>query len=143
MKQDTKSFGRDEILIIDHQELRRLRIRLNHFISIANLKLVVVTGHLPSTVSAFKQPTCATYCNGNTHRKSWCVKGKNNEGTFVRVHNFPVEIAHSSIMKSAVLGLAPQMVGFLESFKFRNTSFFVDNILSDFESDQGQTSTSA
>ena len=37
------------------------------------------------------------------------------------------KIAHTNIMTSSVLGLIPQMVGFLTSKKFHYTSFFVDD----------------
>ena len=37
------------------------------------------------------------------------------------------EIPHTDLMKSSVPGLTPQMVGFLTSKKFHNTSFFVDD----------------
>ena len=37
------------------------------------------------------------------------------------------EIAHADIMTSSVLGLIPQMIGFLMSRKFHHTSFFVDD----------------
>lgn len=58
------------------------------------------------------------------------------------MRKLPGEIAHTDIMTSSIPGLIPQMVGFLTSRKFHNTSFFVDDE-TDFTFVHHQESTSA